>query len=97
MPIKYAKDISWQAAPRCPICGVGITASGRHQPFAVDDKGDVYCRLHGETCIPGYDKALSDYDQERKARKELLDWLEEDGPADPATVDALRKELGWER
>ncbi len=96
MPIKPAKDISWRPPPRCPVCDVGITASGRHQPFAVDNDGKVYCREHGERATAGYDHALKYYEDARRARMEVLQWLEEDGPADPEIVDALRRELGWE-
>jgi hypothetical protein len=77
MPITSASSINWNPPPRCPICRVGITASGRSQPFAVE--GDrVYCREHGVTIEPSYPEKLREYEAWRQRRATAIDALEED-------------------
>jgi hypothetical protein len=59
MAIKPATEVNWKPPPRCPICGVGVTPSGRTMPIVEDDEGRVYCRDHGDTIEPGYAAKLA--------------------------------------
>ncbi|HZF50297.1 MAG TPA: hypothetical protein VE093_16675 [Polyangiaceae bacterium] len=82
--------------PRCPICGVGITASGRNQPVAVDEADRPYCRTHGHLVAPEYDALLAEYERTRAARARLL----EDAAAanESPTVDEVEEiRLEWRR
>ena|SRR5690606_24455035 len=73
MPLRPAHEVDLKPAPRCPVCGVGVTASGLNQPVAVDEQERPYCRRHGHTVAPDYDARLAEYERARAARKELLE------------------------
>lgn len=79
MPLRSAYEIAWDKLPRCPVCDVGISATGRHQPIAVDNDGKPYCRLHGHIAEPDYDRWLAEYERRRKAQSELLKDAEKHG------------------
>jgi hypothetical protein len=72
MPICPAHEVALKPVPRCPVCGVGVTASGRNQPIAVDANGRPYCRAHGNLVTPEFDLVLAEYERTRKARAALL-------------------------
>ena len=72
MPLRPAQEVNLKSAPRCPVCAVGVTASGSNQPVAVDERERPYCRRHGHTVAPEYDARLAEYERARAARKELL-------------------------
>jgi hypothetical protein len=74
MAIKPATEVNSKPPPRCPICGVGMTASGRNMPVVEDDEGRVCCRDHGDTIEPGYAAKLAEY----QARANALASLEEE-------------------
>jgi hypothetical protein len=78
MRIIAASDVNWKEAPRCPFCGVGVTASGRNMPVARDAARTVYCRDHGETAEPGYAAKLADYHAWRQRRADAIAALEQD-------------------
>lgn len=78
MAIKPATEVNWKPPPRCPICGVGVTASGRNMPVAEDAEGRVYCRDHGDTIEPGYAAKLAEYQAWRQRRANALAALEEE-------------------
>lgn len=78
MAIKGATEIIWNPIPRCPVCGAGITPSGRNMPFAVDENGKVYCRDHGDSVESAYPAKLAEYQQWRRRRAEALTSLEEE-------------------
>lgn len=81
MAIKPATDINWKPPPRCPVCGVGVTASGQTMPIVEDAGGAVYCRDHGETIEPGYSAKLADYEAWRARRADALAALQAEARA----------------
>jgi hypothetical protein len=83
MPIKPASEINWTPPPRCPVCNVGITASGQSMPVAVDDVGTVYCRAHGVRIEPTYPARLQEYHEWRQRRADAIAALEEAAQAEP--------------
>jgi hypothetical protein len=78
MPILFADDITWHPAPRCPVCGAGITPTGTRMPIAVDASGRVYCREHGSRVEPTYADELADYMAWRARRSEAIEALHAD-------------------
>ncbi|MFO0617233.1 MAG: hypothetical protein U0414_31845 [Polyangiaceae bacterium] len=74
--IKEARELTFSPAPRCPKCGVGIAASGRNEPFAINGSGEPMCRQHGETVDPEYPNVLREYWAWRAKRAHALRNLE---------------------
>lgn len=70
--IREACQLSFNPPPRCPECGVGITASGRGEPFALNKNGLPLCRLHGEEANPNYSAVLNEYWNWRAQRAHSL-------------------------
>jgi hypothetical protein len=68
MPIKPASAISWSPTPTCPVCGDRILPSGKSMPFAINDKGKVYCRKHGYKVDRTYPTKLEEYKSWRRLR-----------------------------
>jgi len=89
MAIKPATEVNWKPPQRCPVCGVGVTASGRNMPVVEDAEGRVYCRDHGDTIEPGYTAKLAAYQAWRQRRTDALAALEEE--ARQQYVDQQRK------
>jgi hypothetical protein len=81
MAIKPATEVNWKPPPRCPVCGVGVTAPGRSMPIVEDAQGNVYCRDHGEKVEPGYAEKLAEYLAWRDRRANALAALEQDARA----------------
>lgn len=87
MGILLASEITWTPPRRCPACGVGITAYGKSQPFAVDDAGRVYCRRHGETADATYVARFAEYQANVRPR---LDAYLAEGSGGPLTTEELK-------
>ena len=86
MAIVLASDINWSPPPRCPVCGVGITAYGKSQPFAVDEAKRVYCRRHGNQADASYTVRFAEYQETVRTR--IGPFLEA-GSGGPLTNDEL--------
>ena len=76
MPIRLAHELSFSPPPHCPHvepngseCGLGILAYGRTEPFATDERGRVYCRVHGAQVEPTYAAAHGAWQEIVKTRR----------------------------
>lgn len=96
MPTRPAHKVSLSPPPRCPECGVGITASGRNQPIAVDESDRPYCRTHGHLVSPEFDAQFAEYERTRAARAKFLKDAADAGVAPtPDDIEEIRDE--WRR
>ncbi len=73
MQIRRADELTWSPSPRCPVCGVGISASGNGEPFLVDGP-QVYCRDDAARLDADYADALAEYRRWRLAAAEYRAW-----------------------
>lgn len=75
MPLVRATEVTWKPPPRCPVCGVGVTAAGRNEPVPVDYLGQPHCKTHGPSVAPNYAEALAVYRERRERLKRLHDFV----------------------